>query len=64
VAVEVPANGYLASSGRDWKCERGFRKRGVTCAALVLPANAHLGYSGNDWNCNAGYRRRGEACIQ
>ena len=42
VALEVPPNGYLASTGRDWKCERGFRKRDRACSAIQIPSNARL----------------------
>jgi hypothetical protein len=63
VPVVVPTNAYLASSGRKWECERGFRKHDDACVALVLPTNAHIGFSGDDWNCDAGYRRQGETCI-
>jgi hypothetical protein len=60
----VPQHGYLASSGRDWECERSYRRSSRTCEVFTVPANAHLGYSGNDWTCNPGYRRFGESCAQ
>jgi hypothetical protein len=60
----VPQFGYLTSSGGDWQCERGYKKNGGSCVALVMPANAHIGHSGNDWSCNPGYRRHGERCAQ
>ncbi len=28
VAVRVPANGYLVRSGDDWKCDRGYIRKG------------------------------------
>jgi len=62
--VEVPENGYLDSSGRDWECERGFEKSLRSCRALTLPAHAHLGYSGNRWTCDPGYRQLADACIE
>ena len=59
VAVEVPANGYLSSSGHNWDCERSYKKGGGSCVAVEVPANAHVDYSGHDWKCDAGYRRQG-----
>jgi hypothetical protein len=64
VTVEVPANGYLGSSGHAWDCERGFKKRLRSCLAFQVPMNAHLDYSGNRWTCDAGYRQRGETCNE
>jgi hypothetical protein len=62
-AVAVPANGFLAESGGDWECERGFHRDAANCVALVVPANAHLDFSGNDWRCGEGFRKRGSACV-
>jgi hypothetical protein len=59
----VPANGYLASSGRDWQCDRNYRKGGQSCVTLEIPENAHIDSSGNDWACKPGYRRRGDSCV-
>ena len=64
VAVEVPSNGYLDSSGRDWDCERGFKKGPRSCMAFQVPMNAHLGYSGNSWTCDPGYRQQGKTCTE
>ena len=35
-AVEVPPNAHLERSGRDWECDRGYRKSGDTCAAVKI----------------------------
>jgi hypothetical protein len=50
------------SSGKDWNCERGFRKRDRACVAIQVPTNARLTASGNSWMCNPGFRRRGKTC--
>ena len=59
----MPAHAYLDSSGRDWVCERGFKRDFHTCVRLELPDHAHLGYAGNRWVCDSGYRQEGQACI-
>ena len=63
VPVRVPENGYLDSSGRGWRCERGFVAANDTCTRLVVPPNAHIDFSGNNWDCNEPYRKTGGACI-
>jgi hypothetical protein len=61
--VEVPANGFLDSTGRAWRCERGFFATTTACEPLSVPANAHITYSGNEWACHDGYRKESSACI-
>jgi hypothetical protein len=61
--VKVPPNAFLAPSGYDWKCKRGFREVGTRCLPIDVPANAHLDGSGNDWDCNSGYVERKNACT-
>jgi hypothetical protein len=56
-------NGYLDSSGNDWKCERGFKQDDKTCLALKMPTNAYVDYSGNEWQCDEGFRKQGAACV-
>jgi hypothetical protein len=63
VPVEVPPNAYLDGSGKDWKCERGFRKTDRDCVGIKIPINAHLDYSGNDWNCDRPRWRQREVCV-
>jgi hypothetical protein len=63
VSVEVPQNAVLEASGKDWRCERGFRKAGRDCVAVKIPANAHLDYSGNDWNCDRPFWRQRDTCV-
>jgi len=60
----VPSNGYLDASGRDWSCERGFKKGLRSCLALQVPANAHVVFSGDRWTCDAGYQQQGETCTE
>ena len=63
VAVAIPENGYLDTSGHDWDCERGYSKR-LGCVSIAVPVNGHLDYSGQSWTCNEGYRPSGEACVE
>jgi hypothetical protein len=58
----VPKNVYLDDMGREWRCERGFRKQGADCIEVRVPANAFIGYSGDDWTCEAGFRKEESAC--
>lgn len=62
--VIVPANGYLDSSGRSWKCDRGFRTESQSCSKVDVPANAFLTKSthGRGWECMRGYRVAGGSC--
>jgi hypothetical protein len=63
VAIQVPENAELSVLGDDWKCQRGFRKAGSKCVALVLPENAEIDAIGNDWACKRGYRKAGGKCA-
>lgn len=58
----IPKNSHLDYLGHDWECNRGFRKAGTECAAIILPQNAKLDYLGNDWECKRGFRRNGAGC--
>jgi hypothetical protein len=58
----IPKNSHLDYLGHDWECNRGYRKAGNECAAIILPQNAKLDYLGNDWECNHGFRRNGTGC--
>lgn len=58
----IPKNSHLDYFGHDWECNRGFRKAGTECAAIVLPQNAKLDYLGNDWECKRGFRKSGSGC--
>jgi len=62
-AVEVPPNAHLERSGRDWECDRGYRKSGDTCAAVKIPPDAYLDSYGHDWNCDRGYRKSSDSCV-
>lgn len=58
----IPKNSHLDYFGHDWECNRGFRKAGNECVAIVLPQNAKLDYLGNDWECKRGFRKIGSGC--
>ena len=55
---QVPPNAFLDSRGRDWECDRGYRKADQSCVAVKLPANAYLDSSGDRWKCERGYGKR------
>jgi hypothetical protein len=61
--IEVPANGYLDISGRDFKCNRGYARAGEACAPIALPDQAYVDASGNGWACGKPYRREGSICV-
>ena len=54
IAVRVPANGYLDSSGDDWACDRGYVKVDAECKAIKVPTHAYADNSGfaPGWHCN------------
>jgi hypothetical protein len=58
----IPKNSHLDYFGHDWECNRGFRKAGNECAAILLPKDAKLDYLGNDWECIRGFMRNGDGC--
>ena len=62
-AVEVPPNAHLDRLGRDWECDRGYRKSADSCVAIKVPANAYLDSYGRDWKCNRGYRKAANSCV-
>jgi len=40
VAIEVPPNAYLNSSGStSWTCDRGYRPADEACVGIDVPAN-------------------------
>ena len=64
IPIIVPPNAFLAGTG--WKCDRGFRRLGESCAPIKLPENSYLtGSSYNTgWECNRGFKSDGEACVE
>jgi hypothetical protein len=65
VAIPVPENAYLRSSGYDWECNRGYRQDRETCLPIVVPQNAHLtdDPSGSGWTCARGFTESGGECL-
>jgi hypothetical protein len=49
LTVDVPANGYLATSayGSGWKCDRGYRADDDACVAVRVPESGYLSDSAN-----------------
>ena len=40
VPLVVPANAHVDSSGHDWECDRGYRKKLNTCERVKVPPAA------------------------
>jgi hypothetical protein len=40
VPLVVPANAHVDSSGHDWECDRGYRKKLNTCERVKVPTAA------------------------
>ncbi len=66
IAIAVPANAYLNSSGVRWECDRGFRETNETCVAIDVPQNGYLTESnfGSGWKCERGFQPEGEVCSR
>lgn len=67
VAVDVPANGYLAdtSYGTGWKCERKYRAVGDRCVAVKVPKNGYFvdASYGPGWKCLRGFQAVQNTCV-
>ena len=61
--MTIPEHGFLDTTGGNWRCDRGFKKTGSSCAAIDVPNNAHINNSGEGWECNRPYRRLDEKCV-
>ena len=64
VEVTIPANGFLAPSGQNWGCLRGFKKLDGKCQKIILPENAYLNSSsyGQPWLCERGFFEKSGKC--
>ncbi len=58
----IPANAHRSAFGSGWECDRGFRRTGAVCQAVVVPTNAHLDFVGNGWECDRGFHQVGTGC--
>ena len=65
-AVVVPANAYptYKSYGTGWKCKRGYKADGDTCAEVKVPPHAYLTAAGDEWKCDRGYTEKGTSCVK
>lgn len=63
--IPVPPDAFLQSSGRDWQCDRGFRRAEETCVPIVLPPHAYLSeeWSGPGWACDRGFSAEADRCV-
>ena len=64
VAIPIPENAKLDSSGQSWTCLRGFFRSGDGCLQIRIPANAELDNKGQGWRCNPGFRQIGNSCLK
>ena len=62
-ASKSPAWGLGIYTGKNWKCNRGYKKVGPACEKVVLPKNAELDYTGSRWKCIRGYYKFGNGCV-
>lgn len=64
VAVVLPENAYLGTSGIDWECSRGFHSVGSRCQLTAVPENAYdcASQYGRGWECTRGHRASAASC--
>jgi len=63
-AVRVPEHGFLAASGHEWRCDRGYVATDQgECLRVPVPPNGHLDETGHDFECNHGFNRAGNQCA-
>jgi hypothetical protein len=60
-----PLHAYLDAFGRDWQCDRGYRKSDESCVAIDVPPHGYLvdGSYGSGWKCERGYNATNDACV-
>ena len=53
----MPANAQPKSYGEGWECDRGYRRGGDVCLAIVVPENAYATNRtyGAGWECLHGF---------
>lgn len=61
----VPANAEASRYGSGWECNRGFRRQGASCLAVVAPDHAFLTNEsyGKGWECHYGFAEKANRCL-
>ncbi|ASY61814.1 hypothetical protein SJ05684_c03470 [Sinorhizobium sojae CCBAU 05684] len=61
----VPANAVASRYGSGWECDRGFRRQGDSCVAVMAPDHAFLTNEsfGKGWECHYGFAENGNGCL-
>jgi len=66
-STPMPANAQYKSYGDGWECDRGFRRDGDACLAVIIPENAFATNRtyGSGWECLHGFQEVGDAtCLE
>ena len=58
----MPEHAFLNYTGKDWKCERGYKRVNEQCQRVQVPEHAFLSTSGDAWVCDRGFKREGNRC--
>jgi hypothetical protein len=63
----MPANAQPKSYGDGWECDRGYRRDGDACLAVIVPQNAYATNRtyGRSWECLYGFQEVDDAtCLE
>lgn len=66
-AAPMPANAQPQSYGDGWGCDRGYRRDGDACLAIIIPENAYATNRtyGAGWECLHGFQEADDAtCLE
>lgn len=62
--LQIPENAELNLYGNDWRCKRGYERRGEKCFQIKLPDNAELSFHGGSWQCKKGFYKEQDKCFE
>ncbi len=62
----MPANAQPKSYGEGWEFDRGYRRDGDACLAIIVPENAYFDDAsyGPGWKCNRGFAESDVGCTE
>ena len=66
-AARMPENAQPKRYGEGWECDRGYRRDGDACLAIIVPENAYATNRtyGTGWECLHGFQDVDEAtCLE
>ena len=66
-SAPMPANAQPKSYGEGWECDRGYRRDGDACLAVIVPENAYATNRtyGKGWECLHGFQEVDyAACLE